>query len=237
MLVIPGGGYGTVCSDREGEPIALAYLTRGMNAFVLHYSVGKQILSPLDPLTQASLAMLHIRANAAHYNINPQRVFAAGFSAGGHLAASLGTLWHDDELQSRLPERGEGNRPSGMVLGYAVISSGKYSHKDSFFSLLGSETPSQAQMERFSLELHVDARTCPAFIMHTFDDPAVPVENSLLMLSACSAAHIPCEAHIYPHGPHGIALANRVTWMGNAEFENAPIARWVDDSMVWMASM
>lgn len=237
MLVIPGGGYSRLCSARTGEPIALAYLTRGMNAFVLHYSVGKQILSPLDPLTQASLAMLHIRANAAHYNINPQRVFVAGFSAGGHLAASLGTLWHDDELQARLNSCGEGNRPSGMVLCYAVISSGAHGHKGSFDNLLGSDTPSQAQLERFSLELHVDARTCPAFIMHTFDDPVVPVENSLLMLSACSAAHIPCEAHIYPHGPHGMALANRVTWMGNAALDNAPISRWVDDSIVWMASL
>ena len=107
MLVIPGGGYGAVCADREGEPIALSYLTKGINAFVLHYSVGSEINDPLDPLTEASLAMLHIRANAQKYNIDPARVFAVGFSAGGHLAGSLGTLWNDAELQAHLPEAGE----------------------------------------------------------------------------------------------------------------------------------
>ena len=141
MLVIPGGGYGAVCSDREGEPIALSYLTKGINAFVLHYSVGSEIKDPLDPLTEASLAMLHIRANAQKYNIDPARVFAVGFSAGGHLAGSLGTLWNDAELQARLPEAGDGNRPTGVVLCYPVISSSNIGHMGSFSNLLRSQTP------------------------------------------------------------------------------------------------
>lgn len=237
MLVIPGGGYGAVCSDREGEPIALSYLTKGLNAFVLHYSVGKQIIDPIDPLTEASLAMLHIRANAEKYNINPARVFAVGFSAGGHLTGSLGTLWHDDELQARLPVKGDGNRPTGVVLCYAVISSGKGGHMGSFYNLLGNQTPDAAALERFSLEKHVDERTSPAFIMHTYDDGVVPVKNALLMADAYSAAHVPFEMHIYPHGPHGLALASKVTWGGNPDMVCPAAARWVSDSIEWMKTI
>ena len=237
MLVIPGGGYGAVCADREGEPIALAYLTRGLNAFVLHYSVGAQIRTPLDPLTQASLAMLHIRSNAARYNLDPARVFAVGFSAGGHLTGSLATLWHDAELQARLPRQGADNRPTGAVLCYPVISSGGHGHMGSFYNLLGSKSPDEAQLERFSLERHVDSRTSPAFLMHTFDDGLVPVENSLLMAEAYSRAHVPCELHIYPHGPHGLALANTLTWGGNPDMLCPAAARWVDDSVAWMRTV
>ena len=237
MLVIPGGGYGAVCSDREGEPIALSYLTKGINAFVLHYSVGSEIKDPLDPLTEASLAMLHIRANAPKYNINPARVFAVGFSAGGHLAGSLGTLWNDAELQARLPEAGDGNRPTGVVLCYPVISSSNIGHMGSFSNLLRSQTPDAAALERFSLEKHVGAHTSPAFIMHTYDDGLVPVENSLLMAQAYAQAHRPFEMHIYPHGPHGIALANKVTWGGNPDMVCPAAARWVSDSVEWMKTV
>ena len=237
MLVIPGGGYGAVCSDREGEPIALSYLTKGINAFVLHYSVGSEIKDPLDPLTEASLAMLHIRANAQKYSINPARVFAVGFSAGGHLAGSLGTLWNDAELQARLPEAGDGNRPTGVVLCYPVISSSNIGHMGSFSNLLRSQTPDAAALERFSLEKHVGAHTSPAFIMHTYDDGLVPVENSLLMAQAYAQAHRPFEMHIYPHGPHGIALANKVTWGGNPDMVCPAAARWVSDSVEWMKTV
>ena len=237
MLVIPGGGYGAVCSDREGEPIALSYLTKGINAFVLHYSVGGEIKNPLDPLTEASLAMLHIRANAQKYNIDPARVFAVGFSAGGHLAGSLGTLWNDVELQARLPEAGAGNRPTGVVLCYPVISSSNIGHMGSFSNLLRSQTPDAAALERFSLEKHVGAHTSPAFIMHTYDDGLVPVENSLLMAQAYAQAHRPFEMHIYPHGPHGIALANKVTWGGNPDMVCPAAARWVSDSVEWMKTV
>ena len=237
MLVIPGGGYGAVCSDREGEPIALSYLTKGINAFVLHYSVGGEINDPLDPLTEASLAMLHIRANAQKYNIDPARVFAVGFSAGGHLAGSLGTLWNDAELQARLPEAGDGNRPTGVVLCYPVISSSNIGHMGSFSNLLRSQAPDAAALERFSLEKHVGAHTSPAFIMHTYDDDLVPVENSLLMAQAYAQAHRPFEMHIYPHGPHGIALANKVTWGGNPDMVCPAAARWVSDSVEWMKTV
>ena len=237
VLIMPGGGYSMVCSDRAGEPVALAYLAKGINAFVLHYSVAGGIKDPLDPLTDASLAMLHIRANADKYNIDTARVFAVGLSAGGHLAGSLGALWNDAELQARLPETGGGNRPTGLVLCYPVISAGEYAHMDSFRCLLGSQAPDAAALERFSLEKHVGAHTPPAFIMHTYADALVPVENALLMAQAYAAAHVPFEMHIYPRGPHGIALANKVTWCGAHDMVSPAAARWVEDSVVWMKTV
>ena len=160
-----------------------------------------------------------------------------GFSAGGHLAGSLGTLWNDAELQARLPEAGDGNRPAGVVLCYPVISSGNIGHMGSFSNLLRSQTPDAAALERFSLEKHVGAHTSPAFIMHTYDDGLVPVENSLLMAQAYAQAHRPFEMHIYPHGPHGIALANKVTWGGNPDMVCPAAARWASDSVEWMKTV
>ena len=107
----------------------------------------------------------------------------------------------------------------------------------SFSNLLRSQTPDAAALERFSLEKHVGAHTSPAFIMHTYDDDLVPVENSLLMAQAYAQAHRPFEMHIYPHGPHGIALANKVTWGGNPDMVCPAAARWVSDSVEWMKTV
>ena len=233
VIIMPGGGYWGL-TPNEGEPIALAFMTHGINAFVLYYPVNDKIRDPLDPLTCASLAMLHIRKNAKKYSINPARVFAVGFSAGGHLAGSLGILWHDEELQSRLPEKGDGNRPTGIVLCYPVITSGEYAHRSSFQYLLGSDNPAPEALERFSLEKHVNINAAPAFIMHTSDDNMVPVENALLLGAAYSHAHIQFEMRIYPHGPHGMVLGNKVTWHGSPVLNNPLAARWVSDSIKWM---
>ena len=238
MLVIPGGGYGVVCSNREGYPIAQAYLMQEMNAFVLHYSVGSKIERPLDPLYQASLAIAHIRDNAEKYNINPDRVFVVGFSAGGHLAGSLATLWNRDDLQEMLGEHAGKNRPTGAVLCYAVTLGNSIAGSAiTFKNLLKEHFEDQAAVDSFSLEKNVGEHTCPAFIMHTFDDEIVPLDNALKLGLAYKEKEIPFEMHIYPHGPHGMALANKVTWCGNADYDNAAIARWVSDSVVWMRSL
>ena len=146
ILVIPGGGYGQICDDREGEPIALAFLAQGLNAFVLHYSIGKKAKFP-RPLVDASLAMQHIREHAEEYGIDPRRVFAVGFSAGGHLCASLGSLWNSDMLKEALPEMPYGiNRPTGTILCYAVLSATVATHPGSFYNILGTTTPSEEEL-------------------------------------------------------------------------------------------
>ncbi|MBE6610826.1 MAG: alpha/beta hydrolase [Ruminococcaceae bacterium] len=232
MLVIPGGGYGCVCADREGEPIALAYLSRGFNAFVLHYSVGKD--APVNcPLAEASSAIAYIRRNSEKLGVDPEKVYAVGFSAGGHLCGSLATLWHRDEIKEKAGiEYGE-NRPTAVVLQYPVITALGKGHMNSFYNLLGTREPTREQLEYYSLEKHVDERSAPAFILHTAGDQAVPVENALYIAEAYAGAKIPFELHIYPFGPHGLALANEVTAKGKEEFIDPQAARWVDDSIVF----
>jgi len=236
ILVIPGGGYGCICSDREGEPIALAYLSRGYNAFVLHYSVGKD--APINcPLAEASAAMAYIRRNAEKLGVDVKKVYAVGFSAGGHLCGSLGTLWHREEIMEKAGiEYGE-NRPKAVVLQYPVITAFGKAHFNSFYNLLGTREPTTEQLEYYSLEKHVDERSAPAFILHTAGDQAVPVENSLYIAEAYADAKIPFELHIYPFGPHGLALANEVTFKGNPAMINRKAARWVDDSIAFFEEL
>lgn len=233
VLVMPGGGYSCVCADREGEPIALAYLAAGFNAFVLNYSVCAGALYP-RPLVDATLAMCHIRRHAETYAPGG-RVFVAGFSAGGHLAGALGTLWHLPEIKQAVPDLDDGeNRPDGMILCYPVITGGEYAHLGSFQMMLGKENPTKEELDRYSLEKHVDHRTSPAFLLHTANDDIVPVENTLLMAAALSSAKVPFEMHIYPSAPHGCGLGNDVTAYPLKEWSDPALAHWVEQSIAWM---
>lgn len=237
LLVIPGGGYGCVCSDREGEPIALAFLARGYNCFVLHYSVGADAKFP-RPLADASLAMQYIREHAEEFGINADRVFAVGFSAGGHLCASLGTFWNSAELRAALPEMKEGvNRPTGTILSYAVLSASIPTHYGSFYNILGTKSPTEEELRRYSVELSVGEQTSPAFIWHTEDDPVVPVGNAFVMMQALAAHKIPFASHIFPHGPHGLALANKLTAQGNPAQINPEAEKWVEEADAWMQTV
>jgi len=229
LLVIPGGGYMKVCSDREGEPIAQAFMPYGFNAFVLHYSVNKK---PFPAhLIQASKAMKYIKDHAQRYNIDPEKVFTVGFSAGGHLAASLGTLWHMEEIYNEVSMPYGYNKPAGMMLIYPVISA-KY-HKMSFDNLLmNADAPAQ-KLELCSIENRVSEKTSPAFIVHTSNDQMVDVRNALVLADALAVQGIEFELHIYPDAPHGIALGNKITMGSNKKFCNPAIAEWVRLAAVW----
>ena len=241
MLVLPGGAY-MMTSDREADPIARVYFARGMQVFVLRYSVGADAVYP-RPLVEASLAIKYIRDNAERFCIDPNRVYAVGFSAGGHLCAALGTFWNAPFLREALAKPGlpvvaEGeNRPDATILSYAVITSGVYGHKGSFQTILGKSDPSEEEYELYSVEKHVHPGTSPAFLWHTANDGAVPVENSLLMAAALSAHHIPFEMHIFPDGPHGVSLATAETAYGQPQLQNAHIASWVEMSCAFLKKL
>lgn len=237
ILVIPGGGYGCVCSEREGEPIALAFLPYGYNAFVLHYSVNGEKTFPAQ-LKQASLAIKHIKDNAEEYGIDKEEVFAVGFSAGGHLCASLGTMWDKKEIYEDIDMPIGYNKPKGIILAYPVVSGVReYSHKGSFKNLFSSENPTKEQLEESSIELNVSEKSVPAYILHAANDSAVPVENSLLLAMEYSKYKIPFEMHIYKRGDHGFALANEITWDGNEEFIQKANEKWIENAARWAESL
>lgn len=230
LLVIPGGGYNMVCADREGEPIALAFLPHGYNAFVLHYTVGRKQPFPAQ-LIEAAKAICHIKDHAAEYHIHADEVFAVGFSAGGHLAATLGVMWNMPEVRQALGRPSEDCRPRGVMLMYPVVSA-EY-HQFSFQHLLCTDTPTREALDACSVEKHVSATAVPAFILHTFNDRVVDVNNALSLASAYAAADVYCELHIYPDAPHGLALGNAITACGCSKHDQPMLARWVSDAASW----
>lgn len=237
LLICPGGSYEFV-SERESEPIAVAFLNEGFNCFVLRYSVQERAAN-FTPLIQASLAIMHIRENHKKYNIDPKRVFIIGFSAGGHLAASVGTLWNHPDVLKAIGSNGDGiNRPDGMILSYPVISAFDHPHMDSIKAVCGSTAPSEEQKMQFSLEHHVKKGvTCPAFIWHTFEDTCVPVQNSLCFADALAEEQIPFELHVFPRGPHGISLASMETAHLYKEAYVPEASEWVKLAARWTENL
>lgn len=231
VLIFPGGGYGFL-SERESEPIARVFMAAGFNAFILRYSVRKDAKFP-RPVIDASLAMKNIRINAEEYNINPDKVFVIGFSAGGHLAGSIGTLWHKDYVQREIDMPYGMNKPTGMILSYPVLTTNKFAHRGSIHAIIGDREATDEILDMYSIEKQVDENTCPAFLWHTANDDVVPVENSLQMASALSAHKIPFELHIYPKGPHGISLATKETSSRNPALEDSSVATWISHAIDW----
>ena len=230
IIVCPGGGYHFL-SDREAEPIVKMYLAAGLNVFLLRYSIAPNATN-YAPLIQASLAIKHVREHAEEYNVDPNYVFITGFSAGGHLAASAGTLWNIPEVLSELGDAPLGiNKPTGMILCYAVLI---FSHKGSFYNLCGTKEPTPEQLARFELEKHVSADTPPAFIWHTFNDKVVDVQNALTFAQKLKDNAIPFELHIYPEGDHGLSLCNEETWAQKPHLIKPHAEGWIDLAIKWI---
>ena len=229
VLICPGGGYSGT-SDREAEPVALRFLSRGFNAAVLRYSCAPARYPTQLIETSAALTLLK---RSTEYNIDTNRIAVCGFSAGGHLAASLGILWSESVISSELGIKSGENRPAAMILSYPVISSGEFAHKGSFQNLLGSE-PDAALLDKLSLETSVNKNTCPAFIWHTADDGAVPVENAILLVAALRKAAVPFELHIYDRGPHGLSLADDSAPLCENMEEHRHVKSWFDLAIEWL---
>lgn len=224
VLILPGGGY-AFTSDREAEPVALRFLAGGVNAFVLRYSCAPARYP--QALMEAAAAVSFLRENAEEWSLMPAGIFVCGFSAGGHLAVSLGTGWRP--LRETFPAC----RPDGMILCYPVIDAGEYAHEGSFRCLLDGQAGAEALGEQ-SLQTKVLPDTPPAFLWHTADDPSVPVQNTLLFAQALAAKGIPFETHIYPHGVHGLGLSTEQTAPAGSERVNPRCARWMEECLLWM---
>lgn len=224
MLVIPGGAYAFV-SAREAEPVALAYVAHGFNAFVLDYSVAPACVFP-TALREAALAMIYIRLNSKKYCVDVDSVAAVGFSAGGHLCGCLGTIFNCDEL-SDLPN-GDLIRPSAVILSYPVSVSfdPTISHMNSFYNLTGKN---EQLINRLSLDKCVNSFSSPAFIWHTEADNCVPVEGTLHLALAYKRNKVPFCLHIYEKGEHGISVAT-----DEVNTNNPQAATWIPLSVAWL---
>jgi len=223
VLVCPGGGYGGR-ADHEARPVAEAFRSRGCHGFVLHYRVSPH--RHPEPLMDAARAVQIIRHRAKEWKVNKDKIAVLGFSAGGHLAASLGVHYERAPVGKKDAINKESCRPDALVLCYPVITSGKYRHEGSLKNLLG-EQDSEAMREVLSLEKHVTDKTPPTFLWHTSDDQGVPVQNSLLFAESLFSSSVPSELHIYPTGRHGLGLAP----------EDPHIASWVDLAAQWLYGM
>lgn len=243
VLICPGGAY-AYTSPREGEALAMQFLAFGCHAAVLYYSCAPARY-PVA-LTEAAYAMSLIRQHAEEWYVDPKGVIILGCSAGGHLAASLGTLWQEDFLSQAMGLAGEDRRllrPDGMILCYPVITAGKFAHRGSFENLLGPEEGAEVRLEDadsllsgLSLETRVTKETPPAFIWHTFTDGAVPVENSLLLIGALREAGVSTEFHMYPVGGHGLSLANHLTGHRDGSALQAECTSWISLARTWIES-
>ncbi len=231
MVVCPGGGYGHL-SSREAEPIALQYAAADMAAFVLRYSVSPDAGFPRCVL-EALTAIKTVRENAAAWDIDPEKIGIVGFSAGGHLAASVGAFWNAPFAEECLGDAGL-LKPNAAILSYPVISSGAWAHSGSIINLIGEEA-SMELAELVSIEKQVTADFPPTFLWHTATDAVVPVQNSLLMGEALAVAKVPFELHIYPFGPHGLSLSDERTAKPNhPQYIEPRPAQWVADSILFL---
>lgn len=229
VLICPGGGYGKT-SPREAEPIALKFNAAGFHAFVLYYSCAPR--RHPQPLLDISRAMCIIRNNAEEWQVNTDKIAVCGFSAGGHLVASLGVFYDKPYLKNIEGIDAGLNKPNALILVYPVISTGEFAHKLSFERLFG-ENPTAEALEEASLENAVSDKVPPTFLMHTYEDASVPIENSLLFAAALRKNKVPFEMHIYPRGPHGISLATEET--RREDGENYPhVANWIGLCIEWL---
>ena len=237
VIICPGGGYGML-APREAEPIVRRFWGEGFNCYLLEYSIGERAKN-YEPLIEAALAIKLVRERANEDHSDPNKIFILGFSAGGHLAASAGTLWNIPEVREAVGVANgsapEGiNRPNGMILCYPVITAGKFTHKGTAMRVTGHEVPTEDDIKRFSLELNVDSTTPPTFIWHTFSDKSVSVRNTLLFASALTEAGVPFECHIFPKGDHGLALCNEETCEGHREIVVPHVAVWAELAVNWI---
>lgn len=239
MLVIPGGGYGMVCTDKEGEPIALEFLSKGYNCFVLGYRCGREGDVYPAHIVDAGSAMIYIREHAAELKINPNRVFAVGFSAGGHLCGSLATMYAYPEVTAAFGEKAPMIRPTGVILAYPVTIARPNTHVGSFKNLLGKplDEYTDEEINKFSLDTAVTKDSSPMFLWHTVEDKTVPVEGALKLGLALTAVGVTYKMSIYPYGLHGVALANALTTKGRDELIQPLAESWTKEADEWMKTL
>ncbi len=205
VIIMPGGGY-THLSPRESDPIAWVFLRAGYQVFTLNYSIGEYAAWP-NPLTDYELAAVYVRAHAAEFEVDPNKLAVIGFSAGGHLAAAAATL--------------SLNRPNAAILGYALTI-----EKEARRCLDSAPDTVSA----------VNAQTPPCFVFATVDDSVVNIQNSLAFTQALVTNKVPCEAHFYAFGSHGFSVGD-ATAIAPAIPLCERSRNWTEDCISWLGEI
>ena len=207
VIVLPGGGYGHLAMDHEGKQIAEWFNSMGITAMVLKYRMSATGHKHPVPMMDGQRAIRLVRASAKDLGVDPKRVGVMGFSAGGHLASTLGTHFDAGKADDADPIEQASSRPDFLILCYPVISlSADFAHGGSRKNLLG-DSPDPKLVKSLSNETQVTAKTPPTFIFQTSEDTAVPPENCIAFYLALHKAGVPAEMHIFQAGRHGVGLA------------------------------
>lgn len=205
VIVAPGGSYTHLAMNHEGRQVANWLNSLGVTAFVLKYRLGPKYHHPVE-LGDAQRAMRFVRSRAKSLGYKSDRIGFMGFSAGGHLASTIGTHFDNGDSKANDPIDRVSCRPDFLILAYPVISFvASYSHSASAKNLLGPD-PDMKVRQELSNELHVTAQTPPTFLFATSTDKVVPVQNSVSFYNALLDAGVPAEMHIFQKGPHGVGL-------------------------------
>lgn len=226
VVVCPGGGYYGVSFINEGIKVAEWLNGLGISAFVLHYRLPDDAImanKSIAPLQDGQQAIRTVRSHAKEYGIDPNKIGIMGFSAGGHMAATISTRF-DEKVYHTTDNTSA--RPDFSLLVYPVITmDSTFTHSGSRENLLG-KNPSSDQVTHFSNELQVTEKTPPTFMLHSMDDNVVPVQNSIVYAQALQRCKVPCELHIYQSGGHGYGLG----WSSNTE------STWPEACRKWLVA-
>jgi acetyl esterase/lipase len=244
VIICPGGAY-LRTSDREAEPVALHFLARGYHAFVLRYSVQTRFPQPMLDL---ATAIRTVRQNTDEWFVDGDQIVVCGFSAGGHLAASLGVHWDKPFIYEPLQASADQIKPNALILGYPVIDLELLANppialdpeaepvglnEHVLATVLGEFPPPRALVEQYRLDHHVSSATPPTFLWHTADDQLVFAQNALRFATALAGHHVPYELHIFESGVHGLSLADETT-DEQGQFLNEDCQIWIDLALKWL---
>lgn len=222
IIVVPGGAYIGIAYNHEGIDVAKKFAEAGVTAFLLKYRLPSDLIMndrSIGPLQDAQRAIQIVRERATEWKVDVNKVGVIGFSAGGHLASTLGTHYKQAVIENRANTN---LRPDFMALIYPVITMGELTHGGSKQNLIGQDA-SEEKVNLYSNEKQVDGKTPPTFFVHAGDDNTVPVQNSLIMYQAIMKAGGKAEMQIYQAGGHGFGLNNKTT-----------SDKWFDHCINWL---
>ena len=220
LVICPGGGYHW-CSPREKDAPAMEFLSMGYQVFIIEYTCYPKDMSDYRPLRELGAAVRLIRERHEEWHIDPGKIAVMGFSAGGHLAASLGALWNDDE--AALPDE---TRPDALVLCYPVVSTREFAHEGSAENVSAGD---EAYRDKLNLLKRVTPDFPPTFMWHGGGDDCVPPENSLLLAVELKRNGVPFEYHLFGSGAHGISTCTQ-----EVETPDEVCRAWVPLCRTWL---